>query len=115
VGEVLPPTLLVLDFSPNYSWRSSNYRKPKRNRDSSHTRRSLESQKRLGKYAEWNLLQRRVKDDAATALGIIDDISAVSPLIEALASGHKSVRENATEALERLRDVKAISPLAHLL
>jgi len=78
----------------------------------------LECHKRW-KYRDWEErgLERReeqfICSKAVKCLGVIGDLRAVEPLIEALKSEH--IRAEAAEALGELGDLRAVEPLAELL
>jgi HEAT repeat protein len=57
----------------------------------------------------------KVRKDAAYALGLIGDVTAVKPLVAALKDGAPMVRGMAAESLAYLRDPSALGPLLETL
>ena len=65
--------------------------------------------------AELRDTNRRVRENAADALGKICDVRAVEPLITALTDSDKYVRRNAAGALGNIGDARAVEPLVAAL
>jgi HEAT repeat protein len=57
---------------------------------------------------------RRVRQHAASALGLVGDTRAVEPLIGLLRDPDDNVRANATSPLGLIGDVRAAEPLVQL-
>ena len=56
-----------------------------------------------------------LRRNAARALGKLNDLTAVQPLIDALTCPDRYVVEGSAQSLETLGDPRAIEPLAHIL